>query len=182
MNDMSPTLGRRGLFKLSGGLVVAFSLFNPADALAANGAAKATGAKPIPGGVPPEAGELSAWLAVHPDNTVTLYTGKVDVGTGAETALAQIAAEELYFPIDRLNVVMGTTSVTVNQGPSYGSRTIRYAGPQIRHAAAAGKAALFDLAAEHFNVEPSALVVANGIVSVSGAPSRSISYGKLVDG
>ena len=39
MNDMSPTLGRRGLFKLSGGLVVAFSLFNPADVLAANGAA-----------------------------------------------------------------------------------------------------------------------------------------------
>ena len=103
--------------------------------------------------MPPDAGELSAWLAVHPDNTVTLFTGKVDVGTGAETALAQIAAEELYFPIDRLHVVMGTTSVTVNQGPSYGSRTIRYAGPQIRHAAAAGKAALFDLAAKHFKVE-----------------------------
>ena len=178
MNDISPTLGRRGLFKLSGGLVVAFSLFNPADVLAANSAAKGA----IPGGVPPDAGELSAWLAVHPDNTVTLYTGKVDVGTGAETALAQIAAEELYFPIDRLNVVMGTTSVTVNQGPSYGSRTIRYAGPQIRHAAAAGKAALLDLAAKHFEVEASALVVANGIVSVNGAPSRSISYGKLVDG
>ena len=179
MNDLSPTLGRRGLFKLSGGLVVAFSLFNPADARAANGAPVSG---PIPGGVPPDAGELSAWLAVHPDNTVTLYTGKVDVGTGAETALAQIAAEELYFPIDRLNVVMGTTSVTVNQGPSYGSRTIRYAGPQIRHAAAAGKAALFDLAAKHFKVEASELSVANGIISVNGAPSRSISYGKLVDG
>ena len=179
MNDMSATLGRRGLFKLSGGLVVAFSLYNPADVLAANGAADA---RPIPGGVPPDAGELSAWLAVHPDNTVTLFTGKVDVGTGAETALAQIVAEELYFPIDRLNVVMGTTSVTVNQGPSYGSCTIRYAGPQLRHAAAAGKAALFDLAAEHFRVEASALAVENGVISVQGAPSRSISYGRLVDG
>src|ERR1700722_2410034 len=178
MNEMSPTLGRRGLFKLSGGLVVAFSLFNPADVLAANGTVKG----PIPGGVPPDADELSAWLAVHPDNTVTLFTGKVDVGTGAETALAQIAAEELYFPIDRLNVVMGTTSVTVGQGPSYGSRTIRYAGPQIRHAAAAGKAALFDLAAKHFKVGPSVLVVENGIIAVKGAPSRAISYGKLVDG
>jgi CO/xanthine dehydrogenase Mo-binding subunit len=180
MNDMSSTLGRRGLFKLSGGLVVAFSLFNPADVFAAN--AKAAAGRPIPGGVPPDAGELSAWLAVHPDNTVTLYTGKVDVGTGAETALAQIAAEELYFPIDRLNVVMGTTSVTVNQGPSYGSRTIRYAGPQIRHAAAAGKAALFELAAKHFKVAAGELSVENGIISVKGARARSISYGKLVDG
>ena len=177
MNDIS-MLGRRSLLKLSGGLVVAFSLTNPAQALAAD----APDAGAMPGGVPPDAGKLSAWLAVHPDDTATLFTGKVDVGTGAETALAQIAAEELYFPIDRLHVVMGTTSVTVNQGPSYGSRTVRYAGPQIRHAAAAGKAALLDLAAAHFNVKASQLSVENGIVSVNGASGRSISYGKLVDG
>ena len=140
------------------------------------------GARPIPGGVPPDAGELSAWLAVHPDDTVTLFTGKVDVGTGAETALAQIAAEELYFPIDRLNVVMGTTSETVNQGPSYGSRTIRYAGPQIRHAAAAGRRRCSILRPTISRSRPSALPVENGIISVQAAPHRSISYGELVDG
>jgi nicotinate dehydrogenase subunit B len=177
MNEIASNLSRRGLLQLSGGLVVAFSLFKPAESMAAQ-----TALGPIPGGVPPDAGRLYAWLAVHPDDTATLFTGKVDVGTGAETALAQIAAEELDFPIDRLNVVMGSTAETVDQGPSYGSRTIRYAGPQIRHAAAAGRQALLDLAAAHFKVPADQLAVANGIVSVSGASSRSISYGRLVDG
>jgi nicotinate dehydrogenase subunit B len=176
MNSMSPALNRRGLLKLSGGLVVAFSLFTPADALAA------TAQAPTPDGMPPDAGKLYAWLAVHPDDTATLFTGKVEVGTGAETALAQIAAEELDFPVDKLSVVMGTTSQTVGQGPTYGSRTIRYAGPQIRHAAAAGRKALLNLAASHFKVSANELIVKNGTISVIGVASRSITYGKLVDG
>jgi CO/xanthine dehydrogenase Mo-binding subunit len=176
MNELACGLSRRGLLKLSSGLVVAFSLFKPA------GSTAEAAAGPIPGGVPPDAGRLYAWLAVHPDDTATLFTGKVDLGTGAETALAQIAAEELDFPIDRLNVVMGSTAETVNQGHSGGSRTIRYAGPQIRHAAAAGRQALLDLAAVHFKVPADKLSVANGIISVRGASGRSISYGRLVDG
>ncbi len=119
---------------------------------------------------------------MHPDNTATLFTGKVETGTGVQTALAQIAAEELDFPVDKLNVVMGTTSQTVDQGPSYGSRTVRYAGPQIRHAAAAGRQALLDLAAAHFNVSVNQLVARGGTISVVGFPDRSITYGALVDG
>ncbi|HEX5326188.1 MAG TPA: molybdopterin cofactor-binding domain-containing protein, partial [Acetobacteraceae bacterium] len=125
--DMSDArLGRRGFLQASGGLVIAFSLFGPTDIAAA-----ATGAAPGAGRslASPPAGKLYAWLAVHPDNTVTLFTGKVETGTGVQIALAQFAAEELDFPIDRLNVVMGTTSETVDQGPSYGSMTVRYAGP-----------------------------------------------------
>jgi nicotinate dehydrogenase subunit B len=177
MNSISPALSRRGLLKMSSGLVIAFSLFNPADALAA-----APQAGPTPNGMPPDASKLYAWLAVHPDDTVTLFTGKVEVGTGAETALAQIAAEELDFPVERINVVMGTTSETVGQGPTYGSRTIRYAGPQIRHAAAAGRQALLQLAATQFKVSPNQLTVKDGKISVIGYSSRTISYGKLVDG
>ncbi|HKJ95278.1 MAG TPA: molybdopterin cofactor-binding domain-containing protein, partial [Gammaproteobacteria bacterium] len=131
---------------------------------------------------PPPSDRLYAWLAVHPDNTVTLFTGKVETGNGVKTALGQIAAEELYFPVDRLDVVMGTTSVTVDQGPTYGSRTIRYAGPQIRHAAAAGRQALLDMAAERFDVPAGQLRTDNGTISVVGYPDRSISYGDLVNG
>src|SRR6185437_10741277 len=131
---------------------------------------------------PPPAGKLYAWLAVHPDNTATLFTGKVETGTGVQTALAQIAAEELDFPFDRLDVVMGTTSATVDQGPSYGSMTVRYAGPQIRSAAAAGREALLNLAAEHFKVSPNELVAKDGTISVVGSPDRTVTYGKLVDG
>ncbi|MGH6682153.1 MAG: molybdopterin cofactor-binding domain-containing protein, partial [Bradyrhizobium sp.] len=169
-------LSRRGFLQGSGGLVIAFSLAGPAGALAATSEA-AQGSV-----TPPPADRLYAWLAVHPDNTVTLFTGKVETGTGVETALAQIAAEELDFPFDRLDVVMGTTSETVDQGPTYGSRTVRYAGPQIRHAAAAGRQALLGLAAKHFNTSANQLVAKDGTISVIGAPNRNITYGKLVDG
>ena len=99
-----------------------------------------------------------------------------------QTALAQIAAEELDFPVERLDVVMGTTSETVDQGPSYGSRTIRYAGPQIRNAAAAGRQALLDLAAAHFGVAANQITTRGGTIAVIGSPDRTITYGKLVDG
>lgn len=174
------SLSRRNLVKMSSGLVIGFSLFgsltSPADAAAG------TADTGQPSGVPPEASKLYAWLAVHPDNTVTLFTGKVETGTGVQTALAQIAAEELDFPVDKVAVVMGTTSETVDQGPTYGSRTIRYAGPQISHAAAAGRQALLNLAAAHFKVSANQLITKDGMISVLGYAGRSISYGKLVDG
>ncbi len=170
-------LGRRDFLHASGGLVIAFSLFGAADATLAETADAATRSL-----APPPAGRLYAWLAVHPDNTATLFTGKVETGTGVATALAQIAAEELDFPLDRLDVVMGTTSETVDQGPSYGSRTIRYAGPQIRHAAAAGREALLGLAAAHFQVSANQLATGDGAISVAGKPDRTITYGRLVDG
>ncbi len=167
-----PALSRRGFLQSMGGLVVAFNLFGRAMP-----AAGAEQSPPLP-----VAGNLDAWLAVHPDNTATFFTGKVETGTGVETALAQFAAEELDFPFERLDVVMGTTSLTVDQGPTYGSMTIRYAGPQIRHAAAAGRQALLDLASRHFGVPVSQLVATQGTVSVAGSPERAITYGKLVDG
>jgi nicotinate dehydrogenase subunit B len=168
-------LTRRGFLKASGGLVISFSLLGNAEALIA--ASDERG----PFAAPP-AGQLYAWLAVHPDNRATLFTGKVDTGTGTQTALAQIAAEELDFPVERLDVVMGTTTETVDQGPSYGSLAIRMAGPQIRHAAAAGRAVLLDLAAQHFKVPAARLIAREGIIEVSGVSDRRITYGELVDG
>ena len=175
-----PEVNRRGFLK-SSGLFIAFSLFGSVEAPEL---AEAASAPQRIGEVhaPPPAGELYAWLAVHPDNTATLFTGKVDVGTGTMTALAQVAAEELDFPVDRLGVVMGNTAQTVDQGPSYGSRTMRYAGPQIRQAAAAGRAALLDLAARHFGVKAESLTVKDGVVSLRGEPGKSVSYGELVAG
>ncbi len=167
-------LSRRRFLQGSGGLLITFSLFGPKPSLATD---------PTPASMAsPPAGKLYAWLAVHPDNTATLFTGKVETGTGVQTALAQIAAEELDFPFDQLDVVMGTTSATVDQGPSYGSMTVRYAGPQIRNAAAAGRGALLDLAASHFQVSPNQLVARDGTISVVGFPDRMVTYGKLVDG
>lgn len=174
-----PGFSRRGFLGASGGLVVAFAFFgtNVADAAAGLPAGAAGGDL-----APPPADKLYAWLAVNPDNTATLFTGKVETGTGVGTALAQIAAEELDFPLDRLDVVMGTTSQTVDQGPSYGSRTIRYAGPQIRQAAAAGRLVLLRLAAAHFNAPVDQLVTGSGTISLTGSAGKRITYGALVAG
>ena len=171
-SSMDLALSRRRFLQGSGGLVISFSLFGPKPSWAADPA--------LPSLAPPPADKLFAWLAVHPDNTATLFTGKVETGTGVQTALAQIAAEELDFPFDRLDVVMGTTSATVDQGPSYGSMTVRYAGPQIRSAAASGRQALLNLAAEHFKVSPNQLIAKDGTISVVGFPDRTVTYGKSV--
>ncbi|MBO0739196.1 MAG: xanthine dehydrogenase family protein molybdopterin-binding subunit, partial [Alphaproteobacteria bacterium] len=177
-----PELSRRGFLGTSGGLVIAFAFFGPNAADAAS-PSPALPAGPTGGGIaPPSADKLYAWLAVKPDNSATLFTGKVETGTGVGTALAQIAAEELDFPLDRLDVVMGTTSQTVDQGPSYGSRTIRYAGPQIRQAAAAGRLVLLRLAAAHFGVPVDQLVTEGGTISPTGSPTNRITYGGLVAG
>src|SRR5699024_4083738 len=174
---------RRDFLKRSGGLVIAFSLLGTASAASAAEQAGATAAMPAAGHVtPPDAARLYAWLAEPEDNTATLFTGKIDMGNGTLTALAQIAAGELDFPFERLDVVMGTTSKTVDQGPSYGSMTIRYAGPQVRQAAAAGRQAMLTLGAKRFGLPAAQLAAAGGQVSVVGNPDKSVTYGELVDG
>ncbi|MDO1528275.1 molybdopterin-dependent oxidoreductase [Fulvimonas sp. R45] len=180
---------RRQFLKTSGGLVLGFSLFGPLAAMAEQPAtripASPSGAAQAFPAVDPA--RLDAWLAIHPDNTATLFTGKVEQGNGSPNALAQIAAEELDFPFDRLYVVMGTTTSTVDQGPTYGSMAVRYAGPQIRHAAAAGRQVLLSMASKRLRVPVEQLTVRDGVVSVGGDSghgdkSRSITYGELVDG
>ncbi len=175
---------RREFLKTSGGLVLGFSLLGPMAALAQQPAthipASATGAAQSFPAVDPA--KLDAWLAIHPDNTATLFTGKVEQGNGSPNALAQIAAEELDFPFDKLFVVMGTTTTTVDQGPTYGSMAVRYAGPQIRHAAAAGRQVLLSMAGKRLRVPAEQLTVRDGVVSVVDAPQRSVTYGELVEG
>lgn len=178
---------RRAFLKASGGLVLGFSLFGPAAVMAAarnelpldTRLAGATGAGAFPAADP---ARLDAWIAIHPDNTATLFTGKVEQGNGAPNALLQIAAEELDFPYDQFFLVMGSTIETIDQGPSYGSMAVRYAGPQIQHAAAAGRQVLLDMASRHFGVPVDKLTATAGVISVADAPGKSITYGKLVDG
>jgi nicotinate dehydrogenase subunit B len=167
-------MARRTFLRTSGPFVIAISVASSAEATETQPTGEVV--------VPPDAAKLSAWLTVHPDNRITLFTGKVELGNGNATALAQIAAEELDFPIDRLDVVMGTTSMTVDQGPTYGSLTIQDAGPQIRHAAAAARAALLDLAAAHFRTGPEHLLTRDGQVMVKDATHNAISYGNLTAG
>src|SRR6185295_20344785 len=86
--------------------------------------------------------EVDAFLAIDARGRVTLYSGKVDLGTGVRTALAQMCAEELDVPFTRVSVVQGDTALTPDQGTTWGSLSIQAGGIQIRQASAAAKSAL----------------------------------------
>jgi len=166
-------LSRRQFLRGTGALIVSFSLFPRATDLFAQAA-------PPTGDNDPQA--LDSWLAIAPDGTVTFYTSKVEIGTGTITALAQIVAEELDVPFDRVRMASGDTANTIEQGSTVGSRTIERAGPQIRQAAAAARQELLKLAAARLKAPTDKLIVQNGVVSVAGDPGKKITYGQLIGG
>jgi CO/xanthine dehydrogenase Mo-binding subunit len=110
---------------------------------------------------------------------VTVYSGKVDLGTGVQTALGQIVAEELDVPFRNVNVVQGDTALTPDQGPTFGSVSIQVGGVQIRNAAAMARNALVELAATRLSVKADELTIADGVVSGGG---KQVSYGELIAG
>jgi nicotinate dehydrogenase subunit B len=130
--------------------------------------------------IPP--GQIDAWLAVAPDSGVTLYTGKVELGTGVSTALAQIVAEELDVAVARITVVQGDTARTPDQGVTAGSKTLQRGAPVIRQAAADARYTLRLLASVRLSTSVDQLVTREGVVSVVDEPSRRVTYGELVGG
>jgi len=165
-------LSRRELLKAGGALIVSFKLFPALDLFAAE---SQTAGMPDPT-------QLDSWIAVAQDGTVTVFTSKVELGTGIKTALAQIAAEELDVPLAKINVDMGDTDKTIDQATTSGSRTIKRAGPQIRQAAAAARKELLRLASQRLGASADKLTVKDGVVSVAGNPSKRVSYAQLVGG
>src|SRR5215208_3881050 len=133
-----PTITRRQFLQTTGGLIVSFNLL---PTLAASGQST------VGAGIDADPTQLDSWLAVAPDGTITVFSGKVDLGTGVETALAQIVAEELDVPFGRIHMIGLDTQKAINQGTTAGSRTIERGGPQLRQAAAAARQELLKLAA-----------------------------------
>ncbi|HEY7293565.1 MAG TPA: molybdopterin cofactor-binding domain-containing protein, partial [Dehalococcoidia bacterium] len=125
---------------------------------------------------------LDDWIAIEPDGTVVAYSGKVETGTGVRTALAQIVAEELDVPLERVRLVMGDTGRAPDEGYTAGSMTVRMGGGQLRKAAAEARQALLERAAERLGVPHDQLEVRDGVVSVRGGPERGVSYGDLQGG
>src|ERR1043166_9693252 len=87
-------------------------------------------------------GEVDGLLAIHADGSVTLYTSKVDVGTGVRIAFAQMAGEELGVPPSRITIVDGDTATCPDQGGTGGSTGLVRGGAEIRRAAATARQAL----------------------------------------
>ena len=161
---MNIQISRRDALLGSGALIVSFSL---AGSL---GNAQA-GAKPL------ALTEVDSFLAIDKAGNVTVYSGKVDLGTGVTTALRQIVAEELDVPIGRIELIEGDTLLTPDQGTTWGSLTIQLGGMQLRQASAAARQALTAEAARKFGTDQ--LTVTDGVISGGG---KKVSYGELIGG
>jgi CO/xanthine dehydrogenase Mo-binding subunit len=163
---------RREFLVGGGALIVGFSLAAPL----AGGGPRAAGAQ----GKPVALDEVDAFLTVGRDGSVTVFTGKVDLGTGTRTALRQIAAEELDVAFERVRLVEGDTALTPDQGPTWGSLSIQVGGAQIRQAAATARQALIRMAVGRLGLPSADLVVKDGVIASRLEPARRIAYADLI--
>jgi CO/xanthine dehydrogenase Mo-binding subunit len=156
------SLSRRAFLKSSGALVVAFNF--PLESVLAQGS--------LPGSLNNNR-MLNAWLKIDPDGSVTIYSGKIELGQGIGTALAQIAAEELDVDLKRIGLVHGDTALTPNEGQTAGSLSVQMSGTAIRFACAEARALLLDAAAAKLHVPAGELKVADGTVTAPGGASAT---------
>ncbi len=166
---MNASLTRRNFAQGLSGIVVAFTLD-----------ARAWAQEPprLPGSLQNNR-LLESWIRINADGTATVFTGKVELGQGIVTALAQIAAEELDLPLGRVKMISGDTGATPNEGMTAGSQSIENSGAALRLAAAEVRALLLALAAPRLEMGADSLSVADGVISA--ANGRKISYGELAD-
>jgi nicotinate dehydrogenase subunit B len=167
-------ISRRQFVKGTGALIVSFNFLGPVSRVLAQGETFAN--------TDPEATALDSWVSIAQDGSVTVFTSKVDLGTGVVTALSQIVAEELDVPFHQIHMETGDTSNTIDQAATVGSRTIERGGPQLRQAAAAARQELLKLAAVRLETPVEQLTVSDGVVSVIGSPAKKISYANLIGG
>ena len=151
---------RRDFLKAGGALIVGFNL---SEALFGQSRLDTVSKPPVPG--PPDAKLIDTWLAIHADNTATIFIGFAELGQGNSTALLQVAAEELDMDMSQLKTVRLDTSITPNQGGTYSSASIQRGGPQVRTAAAEARFALLQMASKRLGAPVEGLTVSKGVVS-----------------
>jgi len=126
--------------------------------------------------------EFNAFLQIAEDGFVNCYTGKIEMGQGAITSLAQIMADEIEVPFERVRMVMGDTDLCPWDGGTSGSNTIRTFSPRMRVAAAEAKTVLMQLGSDYLHVPVSQLQVKDGIISDIKNNKSRVSYGELAKG
>jgi CO/xanthine dehydrogenase Mo-binding subunit len=166
-------LSRREFLKASGALIVSAA----APASIGEALAQTAGGKP-----PLVPTELDSWVAILPDGKVTAFFGKMDMGQSLDIAIAQIVADELDVAVDKVDVVMGDTAVTCNQGGASGSTGIFSGAKPLRNASAQARLLLMQSASQKLGVPVEQLRVDDGVVSAASDPARKVSYAELIGG
>jgi nicotinate dehydrogenase subunit B len=168
----SPGLKRRDFFKLlGGGLYIFFNLGESLDTFAT----EAEQRRSLPT-------DYNAFLRVAEDGTVTCYTGKIEMGQGIITSLAQMMADELDVEFEKVKMVMGDTDLCPYDAGTWGSMTTRAFGPSMLAAAAEARAVLLTLGADYLKTTPDRLTVNKGIIYVKDKKRKKVSYGQLTKG
>jgi len=169
--EILPPLSRREFLKLlGGGIVVLFSVGDPLI----------LEAQRLRGRALPD--DFNAFLRIGEDGRVSCFTGKIEMGQGVITSLAQMLADELEVSFDSVDMVMGDTSLCPYDRGTFGSMTTRFFGPPLRAAAAEARAVLIELAAEHLQTPSSQLKVKKGVVYHKSQPQKKVSYAQLTKG
>jgi nicotinate dehydrogenase subunit B len=126
--------------------------------------------------------DFNAYLRIAGDGRVTVYSGKIEMGQGVVTSLAQMAADELAVSLDSIDMVMGDTALCPFDNGTYGSMSTRFFGPALRAAAAEARAVLIALASEHLKMPADALRAEGGAVFAAADPKVRVPYGRLANG
>jgi len=165
-----PVSTRRRSIESAGAIVATFAL-GPVDARAQ-----------VVEGRPPMSfaanKRLEGWIAVNPDNTLTVFTGKAELGQGILTALAQIAAEELDVGMAQVRMVSASTARSPNEGYTFGSQSVEQSGAALRAAGGYARALLVASASERLKVDGAELVVEGGVVRTRDG--RRLAYRDIV--
>jgi nicotinate dehydrogenase subunit B len=126
--------------------------------------------------------DFNAYLRIAEDGKVTVFSGKIEMGQGIVTSLAQEAADELGVALESIEMVMGDTDLCPYDSGTYGSMSTRFFGPALRNAAAEARAVLMELAAEQLKAPEEKLAIENGVVSVLGDKNKRVTFGQLAKG
>ncbi len=131
---------------------------------------------------PLDARKLASYISIDQNGGATAYYGKMDMGQGTDTGVAQMVAEELDLPAERVSIVMGDTALTLNQGGASSSNGISAGGVTLRNAAAEARRLLVQLAAQRLGVAEGDLKVENGVIIAINDSAKKVSYGELIGG
>jgi nicotinate dehydrogenase subunit B len=175
--EKTSTFSRRSLLKGAGAFVVSIGMPVGLDTVLGINMARAQGGKP-----PLTPDQLSSFIAVNADGSVSAFFGKTDLAQGLYTAIGQMVAEELDVPFKSVTVILGNTATSVNQGGASGSTGIQFGGKQMRMAAAEARRVLVDMAAEKIGAPADQLTVTDGVVHSKTDPAKKASYAELIGG
>ncbi|MBN2614656.1 MAG: xanthine dehydrogenase family protein molybdopterin-binding subunit [Bacteroidales bacterium] len=169
---MDPKFDRRDFIRAAGGGIFIFMLLGH---LPLEAQQESTARPQLPT-------DFNAFLRIGEDGRVSLFTGKIEMGQGVITSLAQMLADELDVELTTIDMVMGDTDLCPWDMGTFGSMSTRFFGPPLREAGAEGRHVLIQLAAEYLNVPAGELITVDGVVYNNHNKNQKVTYAQLAKG